>query len=278
MAAPDATGVDLHLHSSASDGECPPADVPRQARAAGLTVIALTDHDTLAGVTGASAAAAGVGLRLIGGCEFSVAAPWGEMHLLGYYLPVGHSALEEFLEHQRSQRAARGQEIVRRLHRLGVEVTDQDVRAAAGSGAIGRPHVARAMMARRLVRDVQDAFDRYLGTGRPAYVPKRLPTLSAVVELVRSVGGVTSAAHLGVRADPTTLEILRREGVDAVEAVHPAHESQARRRIEQVRPAGRAPRDRWVGLARSITGGSGARGAWRAHHPPRLGRGAARGT
>src|SRR5574341_736406 len=194
-------GVDLHLHSSASDGECPPADVPSRARAAGLDLIALTDHDTLAGVGDASRAGDQVGVTVIAGCEFSVAAAWGEMHLLAYYLPLGHLELDEFLTEQRGARAARGEEIVRRLHGLGLEVTDQDVRAAAGSGAVGRPHVARAMVERRLVRDVQDAFDRYLATGRPAYVSKRLPALAEVTELVRSAGGVTSAAHLSERAD-----------------------------------------------------------------------------
>ncbi|OGU20605.1 MAG: hypothetical protein A3K13_02800 [Gemmatimonadetes bacterium RIFCSPLOWO2_12_FULL_68_9] len=226
-------GVDLHLHSSASDGECAPADVPRRARAAGLDVIALTDHDTLAGVETASRTGDDIGVTVIAGCEFSVAADWGEMHLLAYYLPAGHAELDGFLERQRGERVARGQEIVRRLHRLGLEVTDQDVRAAAGTGAVGRPHVARAMVALALVRDVQDAFDRFLATGRPAYVPKRLPPLATVVELVRSAGGVTSAAHLSERADPQGLQKLKGAGVDAVEVVHPAHDSQARRRIEQ---------------------------------------------
>ena len=226
-------GIDLHLHSSASDGECAPADVPREARAAGLDVIALTDHDTLAGVEAASQTGNEVGVTVIAGCEFSVAVAWGEMHLLAYYLPAGHAELEGFLERQRGERVVRGQEIVRRLHGLGLEVTDRDVRTAAGTGAIGRPHVARAMVALALVRDVQDAFDRYLATGRPAYVPKRLPPLATVVELVRAAGGVTSAAHLSERADPQSLANLKQAGVDAVEVVHPAHDDRARRRIEQ---------------------------------------------
>jgi predicted metal-dependent phosphoesterase TrpH len=226
-------GIDLHLHSTASDGDTPPADLVRLARAAGLEIIALTDHDTLAGVRAARATAGREGVTVIAGCEFSVAAPWGEMHLLGYYLPEGQSDLDGFLERQRAGRAARGEEIVRRLGGLGVPVTQADVRAAAGAGAVGRPHVAKAMVERRLVRTVQEAFDRYLATGRPAYVPKALPPVAAVVELVRSVGGVTSAAHLGERADPRSLEQLKRVGLDAVEVVHPAHNAQDRRRIER---------------------------------------------
>lgn len=226
-------GVDLHLHSTASDGDSAPAEVVRRARAAGLECVALTDHDTLAGVAGAREAGVLVGVTVIAGCEFSVEATWGEMHLLGYYLPLGQPQLEGFLEQQRASRAARGEEMVRRLEVLGVAVTDADVRAAAGSGAVGRPHVAKALVGRRLVRNVQEAFDRYLATGRPAYVPKRLPRLATVVELVRSVGGVTSAAHLRERADPQGLEGLKREGVDAVEVVHPSHDARDRRRIER---------------------------------------------
>jgi predicted metal-dependent phosphoesterase TrpH len=226
----------------ASDGDTPPADLARRVRAAGLELVALTDHDTLAGVPAARAGAGPEGVTVIAGCEFSVAAAWGEMHLLGYYLPEGHSDLDGFLERQRAGRAARGEEIVRRLGGLGVPVTHADVRAAAGSGAVGRPHVAKALVERRLVRTVQEAFDRYLGMGRPAYVPKVLPPVATVVELVRSVGGVTSAAHLRERADPQSLEQLKRVGLDAVEVVHPSHDARDRRRIERnARQAGLLP-------------------------------------
>lgn len=225
-------GVDLHLHSTASDGDCAAAQVVRRARAAGLDLIALTDHDTLAGVAEAQQAGADAGVTVIAGCEFSVAAGWGEMHLLAYFLPVGHWELDVFLERQRAGRVARGTEIVRRLEALGVGVTEADVRAAAGAGAVGRPHVARALVERRAVRNVQEAFDRFLATGRPAYVAKQLPPLRTVVELVRSAGGVTSAAHLHERADPQSLAGLKQDGVDAVEVVHPGHDARARRRIE----------------------------------------------
>lgn len=231
--------IDLHVHSSASDGEHPPEEVVRRARAAGLDVIALADHDTLAGVGAARAAGAAVGLEVIAACEFSVAAPWGEMHLLAYFLPLDHAALEAFLNGQRARRVARGETIVRRLQALGVGVTEADVRAAAGEGALGRPHVAKALIARRVVANVHEAFDRYLGMGRPAYVPKDLPQLAEVVALVRGVGGVSSAAHLKERGDPQSLAQLKGAGVDAVEIVHPAHEQRTRRRMEeQARRAG----------------------------------------
>jgi predicted metal-dependent phosphoesterase TrpH len=232
-------GVDLHLHSAASDGDCAPEDLARAARAAGLDLIALTDHDTVTGVSAARAAAEPWPVTIIAGCEFSVAADWGEMHLLAYYLPVADAELEAFLQAQRSRRASRGREIVRRLQDHGLEISEQDVRRAAGNGAVGRPHVAKALVERRLVRDIPEAFDRWLASGRPAYVPKELPALAEVVALVRSVGGVTSAAHLGERAQPDVLDRLKRAGVDAVEVVHPTHDPGLQRRIaERARRAG----------------------------------------
>jgi predicted metal-dependent phosphoesterase TrpH len=223
--------ADLHVHSSASDGTHPPADVVRLAAAAGLNVIALTDHDTVAGVIEARAAGADLGVRVVAGCEFSVAAPWGELHLLAYFLPTGRPELVTFLDAQRGQRTTRMREIVRRLRGAGVTLTLEQVGEEAGSGALGRPHAARTLVARGVVADVGEAFDRYLRRGRPAYVPKVLPALSEVTGLVRSLGGVTSAAHLKERATRAALRRLQRDGVDAVEVRHPSHEPALQERI-----------------------------------------------
>ncbi len=217
--------VDLHLHSTASDGTEAPAHVVRRAADAGLSAIALTDHDTLGGVEEAVAAGASMGLRVVPGCEFSVAARWGEMHLLGYQLPLSSPALDRFLADQREQRRLRAVEIVRRLHRAGIAVTMDDVMREANGGALGRPHVARALLARDVVPDMQAAFTKYLSPGRVAFVPKQLPRVAAVTELVRSVGGVTSAAHLKDRGVRAVLLELKRQGVDGVEVLHPSHDA-----------------------------------------------------
>lgn len=238
--------VDLHIHSTASDGEHPPAEVVRRAAAQGLRVIALTDHDTLAGVEEASAAGRRLGVRVIPGCEFSVAADWGEMHLLGYFLPPDAAALNAFLADQREKRFRRGADIVRRLNALGTRVSMDDVLAQANGGSVGRPHVARALVAFGAVPSVPVAFERYLAPGRPAFVPKQLPPAATVAELIRAVGGVSSAAHLKDRGVNAVLRDLRDLGVDAVEVLHPSHAPSAMRRIE--RAAGR------VGLL--LTGGS----------------------
>jgi predicted metal-dependent phosphoesterase TrpH len=205
----------------------------RRAVRAGLGAVALTDHDTMAGVPEARAAGEGLGLRVVSGCEFSVAAPWGEMHLLAYCLPDDDPELDAFMAEQRAHRLSRIGEIVRRLNGAGVAVDTAAVHAAAGgAAALGRPHVARALIARGVVRDLQEAFDRYLGKGRAAYVPKRLPTIREVTDLLRRRGGVTAAAHLKDRGTATTLARLRQAGVDGVEVRHPAHDAETRDRLE----------------------------------------------
>lgn len=226
--------IDLHLHSTASDGEFPPDEVVRRAAKAGLTTIALTDHDTLAGVAVARRYAESAGVRVISGCEFSVEASWGEMHLLAFFLPDDDPAVQAFLSEQRSGRATRARAIVERLNALGVAITDEDVLAAAKGGAVGRPHVAQALITRGAAASIPEAFDRYLGWKRPAFVPKALPAVGVVTHLVRKAGGVTSAAHLKDRANRAALASLKAAGVDAVEAIHPAHDEATAGRIRRL--------------------------------------------
>jgi predicted metal-dependent phosphoesterase TrpH len=216
--------VDLHLHSTASDGECPPEEVVARAARAGLTAIALTDHDTIDGLPAALEAGARLGVRVICGCEFSVAAAWGEMHLLGYFLPPDHDGLQRFLVAARADRTRRGLEMVERLRALGMPLEPEDVLAEANGGAVGRPHVARALARRGFVADQGQAFDRFIGWGRPAFVEKRLPRLSQVAALVHEVGGLVSAAHLKDRGTRPVLRNLKNEGLDAVETRHPSHD------------------------------------------------------
>ncbi len=217
-------GIDLHLHSNASDGEHPPAEVVRLAAAAGLDVIALTDHDTLAGLPEAVHAGVSAAVRVIPGCEFSVASKWGEMHLLGYFLPLEDRRLEDYLADKRAARMRRVEKMVQRLNGLGIDVGVDTVLQQAEGDAVGRPHVARALVQHGTVPDVGAAFRKYLGWRRPAFVPKELPSVAEVADLVRAVGGVTSAAHLKDRATRGSLKLLKKAGVDGVEVHHPAHD------------------------------------------------------
>jgi predicted metal-dependent phosphoesterase TrpH len=220
--------------------------VVARAAAAGLAAIALTDHDTVAGVPAAIAAGERLGVRVVSGCEFSTAAPWGEMHVLGYFLPTDSPPLESFLERCRADRLRRARAMVDRLRGLGVVLDLDDVLRQARGGAVGRPHVARAIVLGGGAAGMSEAFDRYIGRGRPAFVEKVLPTFAQVVELVHSVRGIVSLAHLKDRGTRTFLERLKGEGLDAVETRHPSHDPDTRARLTDIALA--------LGLLR--TGGS----------------------
>lgn len=238
--------IDLHCHSTASDGLLAPAEVVRVAAEVGLATIALTDHDTTAGLAEATRAGAALGVRVIGGCEFSVQVSWGEMHLLGYFLPADDPTIEAFLLEARADRERRARGMVTRLAALGIAITSEDVLRESEGGAIGRPHVARALHRLGHVPTIQHAFDRYIGRGRPAFVEKTLPALREVADLVHARGGVVSAAHLKYHGTKTTLAALQAEGLDAVETRHPSHDGE---RVAEITEAAMA-----LDLAR--TGGS----------------------
>jgi len=228
LSSPTHRYVDLHLHSTASDGTLSPRVVVERAHGANLSAIALTDHDTLAGLAEACEAGERLGLRVVSGCEFSVAAMWGEIHVLGYFLPTESEEIEVFLAERRTDRHRRAGGMVSRLHGLGVKIDFDQVLERAGGGAIGRPHVAQVLVDRGAVPNVQDAFDRYLGRGRPAFIEKNLPNFRDVADLVHRVGGLVSAAHIKDRGTRRALRRLRDEGLDAVEIRHPSHTPEIR--------------------------------------------------
>lgn len=202
--------------------------------AAGLRAVALTDHDTLAGIPEALAAGERLGIRVVGGCEFSAAAPWGEMHVLGYFLPSPSPALEGFLERCRADRVRRAQEMVQHLQRLGMEISFDNVLQESAGGAVGRPHVARAIVRHGGAIDPNDAFDRFIGRGRPAFVEKTLPEFRSVAELVHAAGGLVSVAHLKERGTRAFIERLKGEGLNAVETRHPSHDPDLRARLTDI--------------------------------------------
>ena len=226
--------IDLHVHSTASDGSVSPEGVVKRARAAGLHAIALTDHDTIAGVPEAIAAGERYQVRVIAGCEFSAAAPWGEMHVLGYFLPAQSPDLDIFLERCRADRVRRAQEMVQQLQRLGVDLPFESVLKESGGGAVGRPHVARAIVRHGGATNASDAFDRFIGRGRPAFVEKTLPTFRAVAEVIHAAGGLVSVAHLKERGTRAVIERLKAEGLDAVETRHPSHDADLRARLTDI--------------------------------------------
>lgn len=214
--------VDLHAHSTASDGSRTPEGVIEAARAANLSAIALTDHDTVAGIAAASAAGARWGIRVVPGVELSAMEGDRETHVLGLHLSRT-DAIESALGDFRATRLSRAEEMVRRLNTLGVPVTMERVLGESGSGAVGRPHVARAVIAGGWARDAREVFDRWLGNGRPANVPKHYLTLTDAIRLVHDAGGLAVLAHPGADGRRARIEPLVERGLDGLEVRHPSH-------------------------------------------------------
>jgi len=229
---PDGPTVDLHVHSSASDGGLAPEAVVERARAAGLAAVALTDHDTVAGLPAALAAGARLGVRVVTGCEFSVAVSWGEMHLLGYFLPAESDELEAFLVRCRADRERRGRAMVDRVRAVGVSLDFDQVLAAAGGGAIGRPHVARALVEGGHAGDLKEAFERFLGNGKPAFVAKDKLSLEEAIALIHRAGGIAVLAHPGQSGTRDRITTLARIGLDGVEVLHPSHSWDDARKLD----------------------------------------------
>jgi 3',5'-nucleoside bisphosphate phosphatase len=222
--------VDLHLHSTASDGAQAPALVVRSAATIGLTALALTDHDTCAGVPEALVEGQSLGIDVVPGVELSVYQDGREAHLLGLHL-AHVEELERRLEVFRNARRARAEEMVARLNAIGVRITFADVLAASAGAALGRPHVAKALVDNGWARDFRDAFDRYLGYGRPAYLDKRLLSPGEAVAMVHACGGIVVLAHPGPDGTLERLAPLVAAGLDGLEVLHPSHSADDRARL-----------------------------------------------
>ena len=221
--------VDLHMHSTHSDGSLSPAELVQQALRLGLRAISITDHDTTAGIPEARRAAEGTGLEVFPGVELSASDGHSDVHLLIYGCEHDPEGFESELQHFRVARERRAEEMVRRLNDLGVELTMQDVRALAGHGALGRPHVAQALILKGHVETSQEAFRRYLGHNRPAYVPKEMLTIEDAARLGRRFGGVASVAHPGTLRRDDLLSSLRERGVPGLEVWHSRHDEEVRK-------------------------------------------------
>jgi 3',5'-nucleoside bisphosphate phosphatase len=233
--------VDLQVHTTASDGALPPAQVVEAAAHAELTAIAITDHDTVDGLPEAIAAGARLGVRIVPGVELSTHFGDDEVHLLGLHLS-NTEAMRDALRAFQQDRIVRAEAIVATLNRLGVPVTVEAVLREAGEGAVGRPHVARAMMAGGWVRDFREAFDKWLGWGRPAYVDKPRFDIADGIALVHRAGGLAIWAHPGEEATPARVATLAAVGLDGVEVLHPSHPPYLSQKLMQtVEAAGLLP-------------------------------------
>jgi predicted metal-dependent phosphoesterase TrpH len=232
--------IDLHTHSTASDGSCTPSGLVGLAAERGLKAFALTDHDTLSGLDEAADAAAEIpGLRFIRGIEIEISFEPGEFHLLGLGIEKMDGGLAEAAVRLSRARVERNKRILERARAAGVDMTMDELRDEAGGGAAGRPHIASLLVARRAVRTRQEAFDKYLGKGRPWYEPKSCLDLSEAVRLVKEAGALAIVAHpLSLFVSWGRLAALMDEwkelGIDGIEAYHPAAKIGQCRRLERM--------------------------------------------
>jgi len=219
--------TDLHMHTTASDGRCTPTELVDRVVAAGITVMAVTDHDTMAAVDDVQAHAKARGIEAHTGIEITAVEDGRDIHMLGYFLNPAEPRLVEFLRVQRETRVKRVQVIAARLAEIGVPIDlqallDEALRNAGRS--IGRPQVARALQRAGHVADTKEAFDRFLGNGGPAFVSRPGSPPEAVIDIIHRSGGVASLAHPGRTRIDSRIKALSRAGLDALEVYHSDHD------------------------------------------------------
>jgi predicted metal-dependent phosphoesterase TrpH len=257
-------GIDLHTHTDRSDGTFPPHELVRRAAELGLQTLALTDHDTTAGLDEAVAAGVELGVEVVPGVELSAELDGTSVHVLGYWMDPAHPELQEELTRLREDRFRRGELMVAKLRELGLPISFDRVREIAAGGNIVRPHVAQAMVEAGVVGSEKEAFERWIADGRPAHVPKHALHPVEAIALIRRAGGLGVLAHPGMWGDQTSvpdelIAAMVEAGMAGLEVDHIDHDADQRARYE-------AMADR-LGLV--ATGGSDCHGT--RYDPIRLG-------
>lgn len=220
--------LDLHLHTTHSDGSFTPTEVINLAWKAGVTALAITDHDITTGILEAAEAGQEHGIDVIPGIEISSTLGSSELHILGYFLDYQDIRLNEQLALLRESRHRRNPKIIERLQAAGIDITYEEVRALAGTESVGRPHIARVLMEKGVVATAKEAFDLWLADGRPAYVPRELPAPSEAIQWIKAAKGLPVLAHpTWVKATEGTLtDLVRRlkaDGLAGVEVHYSTH-------------------------------------------------------
>ncbi|MGF7057099.1 PHP domain-containing protein [Brassicibacter mesophilus] len=215
--------VDLHIHTTASDGLLHPYEVVDWANKKNIEIIAITDHDTTDGIKRAINRAKSYDIIVIPGIEFSCDFNGEEIHILGYYIDYESEILNRVTSRLKESRLIRGEKIVNKLINMGLKITVQDVKSLAGKGAVGRPHIARALINKGYADSIEEAFSKYIGRNRPAYVDRLKLSVKECIELIHSVGGVAVLAHPGlIESDKIISEVIKYE-IDGIEVVHSKH-------------------------------------------------------
>ena len=214
--------IDLHIHSTASDGRFSPEELVSKAAGLGLTVMAIADHDSVDGVVPAlEAAKAFPGLKVIPAVEISTDVPNGEVHVLGYFIDYTDHELLVRLERMRDSRRERAQRMVAKLGNLGIDIDWQRVQEIAGSGSVGRPHIAQAMLEKGYITSIKEAFTDYISRGGPAYAEREKMTPLQVSEIISQAKGLPVLAHPLTISDPEAMVIeLKKAGLVGIEAYY----------------------------------------------------------
>ena len=226
--------IDLHIHTTASDGTFTPQEILSRAQRLGLKAIAITDHDTVAGSKEALRSGIPPSLKFLTGVEISATPPpfypgSGSFHLLGYSIHLDDPKLNETLEKLQQARKNRNPAIINRLQELGIAITLDEVRKEAGEGQLGRPHIAKLMVKKGAVASIDEAFDRFLGTGKAAYVDKQRVDCFKAIEIILNAGGIPVLAHPGLLDYSNEKQFdelicnLKKAGIQGLEVYYSEH-------------------------------------------------------
>lgn len=248
--------ADLHCHTTFSDGLLTPEQVVIKAKELGLAAVGITDHDSIEGIERAQSCGRDMGIEVVPGVEMSCSVLGVDLHILGYYLDFRSPEVQEFFSSLRYHRSERARIMVEKLRGLGVKVSFEDVRMLARGAAIGRPHVAQALVNVGAVMSTEEAFRRYIGYDGPAYAPKRKLEPVRAVEFIRRHGGVAVIAHPGTYHNDEAVYLAIAAGADGIEAWHPDHNERDAARYEEIAQKN----------ALLVTGGSDCHGGRKCGH------------
>lgn len=221
---------DLHAHTTASDGTFTPRELVEYAMQKGLAGVGVTDHDTTAGVDEALFYGKEMGIEIIPGVEINTEYEGKEVHVLGYFFDRTSQSLQNLFKTLRDERMIRMEKILEQLHRLQISISRSEVMEAAGDGAVGRPHIARILVKKGIVKDVREAFDEYLAMGKKAYVERFKLTPADAIQRILQAGGVPVLAHPGLVGKDALIEEMIPAGLLGIEVFHPDHSEDLRDR------------------------------------------------
>jgi len=214
--------VDLHMHTYYSDGYYSPYDIVKRAKESGLKIISITDHDGIGALEDAIAYGKDIGVEVIPGVEISTDIEDKEVHLLGYFLDIHNDELIKYLQFFRDERFQRARRIVKKLRNLGLNISIDDVIDQAKNSAIGRPHIAFALLEKGLIANYHEAFNKYISDNGPAFEKKIHVSPRSALKLISDAGGLSFIAHPGYMKESILLHLIH-TGIDGIEVIHPSH-------------------------------------------------------